>query len=61
MADKGGMTVMKTSMLKIYGERNVGTNHLHSLISKNLDIDLYPGLSQNPFGFFRTFCLEKNS
>jgi hypothetical protein len=31
------------SLIKIYGERNTGTNYLHQLVEGNLDADLLPG------------------
>jgi hypothetical protein len=30
--------------VKIYGERNTGTNYLSALLEKNLDVDLLPGV-----------------
>jgi len=32
------------SVLKIYGERNTGTNYLHQLVESNLDVELLPGV-----------------
>lgn len=31
------------SLIKIYGERNTGTNYLHELVVSNLDVELLPG------------------
>ena len=35
---------MKKPLLKIYGERNTGTNYLKKLIALNLDVDILPGV-----------------
>src|SRR2546422_4502858 len=35
---------MKSRTLKIYGERNTGTNYLHHLIEENLHVDLLRGV-----------------
>ena len=34
---------MARNLIKIYGERNTGTNYLHDLIGLNLDVELLPG------------------
>ncbi|MBW2390212.1 MAG: hypothetical protein JRG89_17555 [Deltaproteobacteria bacterium] len=31
--------------VKIYGERNTGTNYLSALLDKNLDVELLPGVA----------------
>jgi hypothetical protein len=36
---------MQIEKLKIYGERNTGTNYLHELIKLNLKIDILPGIA----------------
>jgi len=36
---------MKPLYIKLYGERNCGTNYLEQLIQKNLDITLLPGVA----------------
>ena len=38
-------------MLKIFGERNTGTNYLTNLINKNLSINLLRGTAYRLFGF----------
>ncbi len=39
---------MKTPLLKLYGERNTGTNYLAKLIRTNLDVDQLPGVPPKP-------------
>lgn len=39
---------MKTPLLKIYGERNAGTNYLAKLIHANLDVVQLPGVPPKP-------------
>ena len=39
---------MKTPLLKIYGERNTGTNYLAKLIQLNLDVFQLPGVPPKP-------------
>ena len=34
-------------VLKIYGERNTGTNYLTELVEKNLDVEVLPGRVDN--------------
>ena len=36
---------MKPRYIKIYGERNCGTNYLERLIQRNLDVDILPGVA----------------
>ncbi len=36
---------MKPTVIKIYGERNTGTNYLTQLIAQNLDVKLLPGVA----------------
>lgn len=38
------MNKMKKPLIKIYGERNTGTNYLSQLIRLNLDVDELPGV-----------------
>jgi len=35
---------MNKPLIKIYGERNTGTNYLQRLIEENLDVDILPGV-----------------
>jgi hypothetical protein len=43
----------KAPLLKIYGERNTGTNYLQKLIKLNLDVNLLPGIP--PYRIISTF------
>jgi len=36
---------MKSTVIKLYGERNCGTNYLQRLIQRNLDVKLLPGVA----------------
>ena len=36
--------------VKIYGERNTGTNYLYDLIDHNLKVNLFRGVVSQPFG-----------
>lgn len=40
--------MMNTPLLKIYGERNTGTNYLAKLIHENLDVIQLPGVPPRP-------------
>jgi hypothetical protein len=40
--------MMNTPLLKIYGERNTGTNYLAKLIRENLDVIQLPGVPPRP-------------
>lgn len=50
---------MKNTIIKVYGERNTGTNYLHDLIAENLQIELLPGIMPSSFVFRQKFLLRQ--